>query len=133
MNFEIDIDAKMRFPDAPVTAWNAILQNVIANAWNACLTAKTAKVKIEGSENGRGGVLRISDTGVGIDLDSADRMFDAFERKLQFSPAHTPIALGGNGMGLAIVRMLAETHRAKAAFVESEAGFATTFRLAWRS
>jgi signal transduction histidine kinase len=115
-----------------MAAWNAILQNVISNAWNACLATNEARIEIRGFENKREGVLWISDTGVGINLDDADIVFDAFERRLQLSPEHVPIAIGGTGMGLAIVRMLAEAHKADVAFVEPEPGYSTTFQITWR-
>ena len=128
----IEIDEELRFPTAPIAAWNAILQNVIANAWNACLATEEARVQIKGFEHKRDGGLLISDTGVGIDLDDSDRLFDAFERRLQLSREHAPIAIGGTGMGLAIVRMLAESHKADVAFVEPESGYSTTFQIVWR-
>lgn len=126
------VDEEMRFPPAPLAAWNALLQNVIANAWNACLSSSVAKVEIVGFESANEGVLWVSDTGAGIDLADADRMFDAFERKLKVPREQASLAIGGQGLGLAIVRMLAETHKAEVAFVEPEDGFATTFQMKWR-
>lgn len=126
------IDEDVRFPPAPLAVWNALLQNVIANAWNACLASSTAKVEIVGFENASDGVLWVSDTGTGIDLDDAERMFDAFERKLEVPREQASLAIGGQGLGLAIVRMLAETHKAEVAFVEPEKGYATTFQMKWR-
>lgn len=126
------IDEEMRFPPAPLAVWNALLQNVIANAWNACLASKVAEVEIVGFENANEGVLWISDTGVGLDLRNADRMFDAFERSLEVPREQASLAIGGQGLGLAIVRMLAENHKAEVAFVEPEEGYATTFQMKWR-
>jgi signal transduction histidine kinase len=126
------IDEEMRFPPAPLAVWNALLQNVIANAWNACLASSTAKVEIVGFESANEGVLWVSDTGVGIDLNDADRMFDAFERRLKVPREQASLAIGGQGLGLAIVRMLAETHKAEVAFVDPEDGYATTFQMKWR-
>ena len=132
MAVTIEIDEEMRFPTAPIAAWNAILQNVIANAWNACLATEEARVEIKGFEDKRDGGLWISDTGVGIDLDDADRLFDAFERSLQISREHEPVAIGGSGMGLTIVRMLAEAHKADVNFVEPEPDYSTTLQISWR-
>ncbi|WP_421929789.1 ATP-binding protein [Neoaquamicrobium sediminum] len=132
LEIETRIDEEMRFPPAPLAAWNALLQNVIANAWNACLASRSAKVEIVAFENVKEGVLWVSDTGVGIDLGDADRLFDAFERKLEVPREQASLAIGGQGLGLAIVRMLAETHKAEVAFVEPEDGYATTFQMKWR-
>ena len=132
LEIETRIDQEMRFPPAPLAVWNALLQNVIANAWNACLASKVAKVAIVGFENANDGVLWVSDSGVGLDLSDADRMFDAFERKLEVPREQASLVIGGQGLGLAIVRMLAETHKAEVAFVEPEDGYATTFQMKWR-
>lgn len=132
LEIETRVDEEVRFPPAPLAVWNALLQNVIANAWNACLASSAAKVGIVGFENASDGVLWVSDTGAGIDLSDADRMFDAFERKLKVPREQASLAIGGQGLGLAIVRMLAETHKAEVAFVEPEQGYATTFQMKWR-
>jgi signal transduction histidine kinase len=132
LEIEMRVDQEMRFPPAPLAVWNALLQNVIANAWNACLASEVAKVKILGFEKEDDGILWLSDTGVGLDLRDAVRMFDAFERKLEVPKEQASLVIGGQGLGLAIVRMLAETHKTEVAFVEPEDGYATTFQMKWR-
>ena len=79
-------------------------------------------------------VLRISDSGRGLDksLDEAARLFEPFERGFEIDPDHKSIALGGQGLGLAIVRMIARRRRADVAFVEPEEGFSTTVELSWK-
>lgn len=42
------------------------------------------------------------------------------------------MAMGGQGLGLAIVRMIARYRAARAAFVRPEGGFATIIETSWR-
>ena len=75
----------------------------------------------------------ISDKGCGVDTDDSDRLFDAFERDLALAPEHAGVAIGGQGLGLAIVRMLGEKYGVDTWFEgEPEEGYATTFSLGWK-
>jgi heavy metal sensor kinase len=60
-------------------------------------------------------VLRVADTGPGIPPDDHERVFERFVR---LDPAR---AAGGAGLGLAIVRWVAEAHGGRAAIVSSGA------------
>ena len=115
--------------------WNAILQNVLANAWNAMLDSEQAAMAFVGGNDSRGNQwLRISDTGkgLGLPLDQASTLFEPFERRLEISRDNRSIAIGGQGLGLAIVRMIAHRRSARVAFVKPNAGFSTTFEISWR-
>jgi signal transduction histidine kinase len=78
--------------------------------------------------------LRISDTGQGLDLSLPDapKLFEPFERRLKITPDKRSIALGGQGLGLTIVRMIARRRSAQVAFVEPEPGYSTTLEIAWK-
>jgi signal transduction histidine kinase len=134
LQIEIAVPDDLRFPAGPLASWNAVLQNVIANSWNAILGASEAKVRIEGHSKPSEEWIWVSDTGVGlgVDLTEADRLFDPFERELDISTDQKSIAIGGQGMGLAIVRMICSRHNVNARFVEPEEGFATTLQLSWK-
>jgi len=127
------IPANMRFPLGSLAEWNAILQNVLANAWNAMLDSKKAKVMFRAGRDTRKEWLRISDTGQGltIPVPEAPQLFEPFERRLGISEDKRSIAIGGQGLGLAIVRMIAHRRAAKVRFVLPEEGFSTTFELSW--
>jgi signal transduction histidine kinase len=114
--------------------WNALFQNVLANAWNAMLTSADRRVRISGGRNGRQEWLRVSDTGIGlgVPIEAAAKYFEPFERGLSIDEQRRSIALGGQGLGLAIVRMIARRRSAETHFVKEEVGFSTTFELAWR-
>lgn len=133
MRIELAIDDELRFPAGPLAAWNAVLQNVLSNSWNASLGTQSAEVRISPCDYAEWEGLWISDKGVGVDLSDSERLFDAFERDLEIAPEHQAIAVGGQGMGLAIVRVLCEKYGAEASFVDPEEGYATTFEIAWKA
>lgn len=126
----------LRFPVGSFAEWSAVVQNVLFNAWNAMLESDRRMIRFDGSRpDARRQFLRVSDTGVGLDmpLEETDVLFEAFERRLRFSEANRSIAIGGQGLGLAIVRMIANNRRVDVAFVKPSRGFATSIELSWRS
>ena len=58
-------------------------------------------------------------------------MFEPFRRALEISEERRALGLGGYGLGLTIVRMIAESRGAHARFTEPEPPFATAFELYW--
>ncbi len=129
------IPAELRFPLGSFAEWNALLQNVLTNAWNAMLASGKSEIGFRGGYDSRGHEwLHVSDTGegLGIPLSESQKLFEPFERKLEISEDKRSIALGGQGLGLAIVRMIGHRRSANVAFVQPEPGFSTTFELSWR-
>ena len=129
------IPADLRFPLGSLAEWNALLQNVLSNAWNALLDSKKREIAFSGGRDGRGGEwLRVSDTGqgLGVPISESTQLFEPFERRLEVSRDKRSIAIGGHGLGLTIVRMLAGRRRANVSFVEPADGFSTTFEISWR-
>jgi len=125
----------LRFPIGSLAEWSAILQNVLSNAWNAMLDSETSLVSLDGGRDRRAREwLRVSDTGVGLDASPQDseELFEPFERRLRISDENRSIAMGGQGLGLAIVRMIARRRAALAAFVTPKEGFATTIEISWK-
>ena len=123
------------FPVGAFAEWSAILQNVLFNAWNAILEAERRVVRFDGSAaTARRQYLRISDTGVGLGVPVKESgiFFEAFERRALISPANRSIAIGGQGLGLAIVRMIAHSREAEIAFVKPSRGFSTAIQLSWK-
>jgi signal transduction histidine kinase len=133
MQIEIAVDDELRFPAGPLAAWSAVLQNVLSNSWNASLGTRTAQVRVSACDYADWEGLWISDKGVGVDVSDSQRLFDAFERDLEIAPEHEAIAVGGQGMGLAIVRVLSEKYGAESSFIDPEEGYATTFEIAWKA
>lgn len=129
------IPPSIRFPLGSLAEWNALLQNVLSNSWNAMLDSQQSDIQFRAGRDSRGTEwLRISDTGQGLDvpLSEADELFQPFERRIKISKDKRSIAIGGQGLGLAIVRMIARRRSANVAFVTPEDGFSTTFEIGWR-
>ena len=126
------IQDDVRFPLATLADWQAMLQNVFANAGNAMLDTSDKQIKVTtGVVNRRRTYLRVSDTGVGVDRESAMELFEPFVRHLVVSQERQSLGLGGMGLGLTIVRMICETRKCSYGFVEPEPGFSSTFELTW--
>jgi signal transduction histidine kinase len=82
-----------------------VLLNLLANAVNY---TKAGGAVVLSADLTEAGVLQIvvSDTGIGIDPDSIDRIFEPF----QSADASLSRKLGGAGLGLAVSKMLIERH-----------------------
>ena len=129
------VEADLFFPVGSFAEWSAILQNLLFNAWNAMLEADSRVVRFDGSEpTARRQYLRVSDTGGGLamPIEEAGVLFEAFERRTLVSPANRSIAIGGQGLGLAIVHMIARSRGAAAAFVRPPRGFSAAIQLSWK-
>ena len=132
---QADIPVDLRFPLGSLAQWNALLQNVLANAWNALLDSDRAEILFRAGRDKSGREwLHISDSGAGLNLPlkESQRLFEPFERQLEISKDKQSIAIGGQGLGLAIVQMIAHQVGCKVRFVDPEQGFSTTFEIAWR-
>ncbi len=127
-----DIDQSLRLPTATVASWNAIFQNVLFNAVNALIDSDEKRIVISsGSYRGKR-CIWVRDTGAGVNLDESDSLFRPFERRLELSPARKRLGIGGTGLGLTIVKMLADQAGCDVAFVDPDDGFSTKFQISWK-
>ena len=130
-----DVPRNLRFPVGSFAEWNAVLQNVFANCWNAMLGADETAVSLSGGRKGTNHEwLRVSDTGVGLGLPlpESSTLFEPFERRLEIPSESRSIAIGGQGLGLAIVKMIATKRGAHVGFVRADDGFSTAIELRWK-
>lgn len=131
---EIDqaVPDDLRLPEGRFAEWAAIFQNVLINAANATLEADPPRVRIDGLSGRRGAVL-IHDNGVGVVPSDAEELFEPFVRRLKLPPERQRSGLGGTGLGLTIVRMLATTLNCHVQFIEPKGGFSTSFEISWQT
>ncbi|HVZ24075.1 MAG TPA: response regulator [Vicinamibacterales bacterium] len=104
-----------------------ILVNLVANAVKFT-DAGGIVVSMRASESAAGGAqwtIDIADTGVGIAPEEQAHVFELFEQ----ANASITRAYGGNGLGLAISRKLAEQLGGSLVLLRSALGEGTTFRL----
>ena len=125
------VDPELLLPKTSYPVWMAVFHNLFMNASNAMLDSDTKRIAVSSFQSGRRRGIRVQDTGVGIDLDKAEDMFEPLQRALEISPERRALGYGGTGLGLAIVRMLATDLKADVRFVEPETPFKTCFEMAW--
>jgi len=125
------VDPALLLPEATFAEWSAIFQNVFINAINAMLDSPVRGVAVSSVVRGRVRAVLVQDTGSGVDLSSAEELFDPFVRKLEISAERRSLGLGGTGLGLTIVRMVATSIACRVAFVRPGPGFTTAFQLSW--
>ncbi len=126
------VDEDLRLPPARYAEWSSIFQNVFLNSLNAMLDSTERKIDVSSRIDGRRRELWIQDTGVGVDLSTAEELFKPFVRKLEISQERRDLGVGGSGLGLTIVRMIADSIGCSVEFVEPEDGYKTALRILWR-
>ncbi|CAO3417868.1 hypothetical protein [Azospirillum doebereinerae] len=129
----MDVPRDIVLPPATFAEWNSLFQNVIVNAANATLDSDSRRILCSGGRTGRSAWARISDTGGGIDWERSESFFEPFAREMRISQERRALGLGGMGLGLTIVRMIADQRRCKVQFVEPEKPWSTTFQISWSS
>lgn len=93
-----------------------LLRNLIDNALRYCPSGSVVTVSCHASAAGAG--LCVTDDGPGIPADERERVFERFHRLQDTRPP-------GSGLGLSIVRRVAELHGAVVSLGEGEAGRGT--------
>lgn len=132
---EVDLDPVARnllLPEASLAEWGAIFQNVFTNAFTAMLDSEERLLQASTRLDGRHREVLIQDTGVGVDLADAERLFQPFERGIEISPERRGLGYGGTGLGLTIVRMVADRIGCRVGFIEPDRDFNTAFSIRWR-
>ncbi|MBO4897077.1 MAG: HAMP domain-containing histidine kinase [Clostridia bacterium] len=95
--------------------------NLISNAYK--YNKENGEIKVSLSENDGDVIFAVSDTGIGIAEENLPKIW---ERLYQVDPARSDNENGGMGLGLSMVKWIAEKHSGKAE-VQSELGKGTTF------
>ena len=82
-----------------------MLSQLIGNAWKFSREREPIRIDVAGERIGDLVHVEIRDQGIGFDMRYAHKLFEPFQR------LHGPDQGGGHGLGLAIVRRIAERHR----------------------
>jgi signal transduction histidine kinase len=102
-----------------------LLYNFISNALK--FTPEGGEIIVGACADGDQVVVSVSDTGVGIPLDEQQKIFQSFYQ-VDSTLSKTK---QGTGLGLALVRKIAELHEGRV-WVESEVGRGSTFFMEWQ-
>ncbi len=105
------------------TMLREMLANVVDNAIRYCPAEARVTVRVQAAANPGKVVLEVEDDGPGI---AADRREEVFERFVRLSEEDED----GCGLGLAIVREIAETHGGAATIEPTPAGTGVRLRIA---
>lgn len=125
------VDPALRLPEGTYAEWVALFQNLFVNAANAMLDTPDGLVRVRSEVRGRRRSVYVEDTGTGVDLTAAEELFEPFVRKQEISLHRRSLGLGGSGLGLTIVRMVATRLGCTVAFVGPPEGFSTSARVSW--
>jgi PAS domain S-box-containing protein len=82
----------------------ALLQNLLHNAWKYTAQTDSAHIRVFKEVEGRQTRFCISDNGAGFDMKRAEKLFQPFQR------LHSPHEFDGLGVGLATARRIAQRH-----------------------
>jgi two-component system OmpR family sensor kinase len=94
-----------------------LLRNLVDNAvrYSGAGSRVDVSVEAEPGTAGRGARVTVSDDGPGIPPEERERVFDRFYRRAGTTPP-------GSGLGLSIVRTIAEAHGAKLTLTDGPSG-----------
>jgi len=119
----VELPASALFIQADPTRLAQILGNLLSNATK--FTPACGRITVSLTRDGRDAVLEVSDTGVGIDAATLERIFEPFaqgDRSLDRSR-------GGLGLGLALVKGMIELHGGRALAHSDGPGYGARFTL----
>jgi PAS domain S-box-containing protein len=96
------------------------LENLLGNAWKFTATKSAARIEFASTKQDDEIIYRVSDNGVGFNMDYADKLFIAFQR------LHAMNEFEGTGIGLATVKRVLERHGGRI-WVDAKEGEGATF------
>jgi signal transduction histidine kinase len=100
-----------------------VVTNLVGNAVKFTEPGGAVRVRVGPAPDG-GGIIEVSDTGVGIEPDELPHIFERFYRGNRANEARA----SGSGLGLAIVRSIVDIHHGSIE-VESRLGAGTRFTI----
>ncbi len=124
ISIDINTNANNIYISIPENQIARILTNIIENAIK--YNKDSGQVFIDVAEENGNVVIRIKDTGMGIDQEDLDKVFYKYYR----SNASKQLGVEGSGIGLAIAKDIAESYNGKIE-VTSEIGKQTEFTISF--
>jgi PAS domain S-box-containing protein len=109
--------------EGDATRLTQVLTNLLNNA--AKYTPQAGRVVVEVARAGADAVVRVHDTGIGMDAALIERIFELFAQAETSPERHE----GGLGIGLALARSLAQLHGGSLAAESAGPGKGSTFEL----
>jgi signal transduction histidine kinase len=110
------------------TALDSMLRNLIDNALKACIAGNGQRIDVSAERAASRIRLTVRDDGLGFPPDESHLMFEKFHRLGDEQTRRTP----GTGLGLYIVRRLAELSGAEVTAESKGPGQGATLTLSWR-
>jgi signal transduction histidine kinase len=126
-----EIDKDLKLPAGTFAEWSALFQNAFANATNAMIDKRVRKINVSSGHSRGSTYILVQDTGTGVDLSNAEKLFEPFERKTVISRERRSLSIGGSGLGLTIVRLIARNLGFNVSFVKPTRNFATCLKVEW--
>ncbi|WP_340106216.1 PAS domain S-box protein [Rhodohalobacter sp. 8-1] len=102
------------------TSVYSLLSNLVSNALKYQSESSRPHITVTADESDDHWKISVSDNGIGINPEYSEKIFSIFQR------LHTNDEYSGTGIGLAVCRKIAESHKGKI-WVESEEGSGSTF------
>ena len=113
--------------DADAIALETVLRNLLDNAVKACVAGQGSNVWLRAQPAGEFVRITVRDDGSGFSREEAARIFEKFYRLGDEMRRSTP----GTGLGLYLVRLLAETSGARVSAASDGPGQGATVTLDW--
>jgi PAS domain S-box-containing protein len=120
--FQVELSPDLPMVLADSQELTRVFNNLLDNA--ITYTPKGGFVALRGWADEQQVIVEISDTGIGIEPQDLEHIFDRFYRADRARASHT----GGTGLGLAIVKKIVQMHQGRIE-VESIPGQGSTFRV----
>lgn len=120
INFNVNIAENLPLFSGDRSGIEAIFINLISNAIK--FTPIEGRVEVELKKSGKDLRIKVVDTGIGIEKEDIEHIFDRFYR----IKSEQTKSVCGSGLGLSIVKGIVDAHRGTI-HIESEAGKGTMF------
>jgi len=118
----LEVDPEVGLLDADRLRFRQVVLNLLSNAVK--FTPEGGRVDVRACIRGQDLVVLVADTGVGVQAEDRERIFDSFQQGTQSSGQ-----VEGTGLGLTLSKRILELHGGRI-WVESEAGKGSTFGIA---